>query len=103
MTSSAPRGAKDLVRTVTETRETATPDKGRGDKSSKKKTKKAPLGVRTGLFLRQMVAELRKVIWPTRRELITYTTVVVFFVAVMMLITGVLDIGFTKVMFKVFG
>jgi len=91
------------VRTVTETRDTATPERGRGDKRSKKKVKKAPLGARIGLFLRQMVAELRKVIWPTRRELITYTTVVVFFVAVMMLLTGVLDIAFTKLMFKVFG
>jgi preprotein translocase subunit SecE len=88
---------------VTETREDATPDKGPGDKRAKKaKAKKAPIGARIGLFLRQMVAELRKVIWPTRRELITYTTVVVFFVAVMMLITGLLDIGFTKVMFQVF-
>ena len=91
------------MRTVTETSDTATPEKGRGDKTSKKaKVKKAPIGARIALFLRQMVAELRKVIWPTRRELITYTTVVVFFVAVMMLITGILDIGFTKLMFQVF-
>ncbi len=90
------------MRTVTETRESATPERGRGDKRAKK-AKKAPLGARIGLFLRQMVAELRKVIWPTRRELITYTTVVVFFVAVMMLLTGLLDVGFTKVVFKVFG
>ena len=82
---------------MTETRDTAIPE--RGDKPEKKK---APLGARIGLFRRQMVAELRKVIWPTRRELITYTTVVVFFVAVMMLITGVLDIAFTKAMFQVF-
>jgi hypothetical protein len=27
------------------------------------------------VFLRQIVAELRKVIWPTRKELGTYTTV----------------------------
>ena len=33
-----------------------------------------------GLFYRQVVAELRKVIWPTRKELITYTTVVIVFV-----------------------
>jgi len=85
---------------VTETRDTAIPE--RGDKPKKKKVKKAPLGARIGLFLRQMVAELRKVIWPTRRELITYTTVVVFFVAVMMLITGVLNVAFTKAVFQFF-
>ena len=33
-------------------------------------------------FLREVVAELRKVIWPTRKELLTYATVVVIFVAV---------------------
>jgi preprotein translocase subunit SecE len=90
---------------VTETRDTAIPE--RGDKPEKKKAKKAkvkkaPIGARISLFLRQMVAELRKVIWPTRRELITYTTVVVFFVAVMMLLTGVLDVAFTKAVFQLF-
>ena len=34
------------------------------------------------LFYRQVLAELRKVIWPTRKELITYTTVVIVFVLV---------------------
>ena len=96
--------AKDLVRTVAETSDTATPERGGGDKRSKKakKPRKASLPSRIALFLRQMVAELRKVIWPTRRELITYTTVVVFFVAVMMAITAGLDIGFTKIVFQVF-
>ena len=35
---------------------------------------------RLGLFYRQVVAELRKVIWPTRKELGTYTSVVLVFV-----------------------
>ena len=55
------------------------------------------------LFFRQMVGELRKVIWPTRRELITYTVVCVTFVAAMMIIVTVLDYGFTKLVFEVFG
>src|SRR5260370_35765745 len=38
------------------------------------------------LFLRQITAELRKVIWPTRRELRTYTIVALVFVLVMMVI-----------------
>ena len=44
-----------------------------------------------GLFYRQVVAELRKVIWPTRRELVTYTTVVLVFVAGLTVIVAVLD------------
>ena len=37
-----------------------------------------------GLFLRQVVAELRKVVWPTRQQVITYFFVVLVFVGVMM-------------------
>jgi preprotein translocase subunit SecE len=52
---------------------------------------------------RETVAELQKVIWPTRKELLTYTTVVVIFVALMMTFVSLLDLGFTRLMFLVFG
>lgn len=55
------------------------------------------------LFTRQVVAELRKVIWPTRNELVTYTVVALAFVIVMTAIVTGLDYGFTKLMFAVFG
>jgi preprotein translocase subunit SecE len=58
---------------------------------------------RLALFYRQVVAELRKVIWPTRRELVTYTTVVLAFVSVMTAIVAVLDILFGKGVLWVFG
>ena len=54
-------------------------------------------------YVRQVVAELRKVIWPTRNELITYTTVVLTFVAVMMLIVSAYDFVFAKAVLAVFG
>ena len=38
------------------------------------------LFARIALFFRQVVAELRKVVRPTRTELITYTSVVLVFV-----------------------
>ena len=50
-----------------------------------------------------MIAELRKVIWPTRRELITYTTVVLVFVIVIMAYVGVLDLAFGRLVLAVFG
>jgi preprotein translocase subunit SecE len=56
-----------------------------------------------GLFLRQVVAELRKVIWPTRDQLTTYFVVVLFFVLVLIAIVSVLDYGFNSLMFRVFG
>jgi len=55
------------------------------------------------LFVRQVVSELRKVIWPTRKELITYTGVVMTFVLVMVLIVTALDTAFTKLVFAVLG
>jgi preprotein translocase subunit SecE len=55
------------------------------------------------LFLRQVAAELRKVIWPTRNELVTYTTAALMFVVVMSAIVLSLDYGFTKLIFWVFG
>jgi preprotein translocase subunit SecE len=54
-------------------------------------------------YVRQVVAELRKVIWPTRNELITYTSVVLVFVAVMMTIVAAYDFVFAKAVLAVFG
>lgn len=58
---------------------------------------------RMGRFVREVVAELRKVIWPTRKELLTYTAVVVVFVTIILTIVGLLDLGFAKVVLYVFG
>jgi preprotein translocase subunit SecE len=54
-------------------------------------------------FVREVVAELQKVIWPTRKELLTYTAVVVVFVTIVMTLVALLDLGFAKTMFAVFG
>ncbi|WP_205473289.1 preprotein translocase subunit SecE [Nocardioides sp. SYSU D00038] len=60
---------------------------------------------RTGpsTFYRQVVAELRKVVWPTQEQLITYFFVVMIFVVVMMALISALDLGFGKLAFEVFG
>jgi preprotein translocase subunit SecE len=55
------------------------------------------------LYYRQVVAELRKVIWPSRRDLITYTIVALVFVTVMVAIVAVLDVLFAKGVLQVFG
>ena len=75
----------------------------RGSSSPKKSAGKPSLWARMTLFLRQMVAELRKVIWPTRKELITYTGVVIVFVVIMAAIVGVMDLVFTWLVLNVFG
>jgi preprotein translocase subunit SecE len=58
---------------------------------------------RIGRFFREVVAELRKVIWPTRNELLTYTAVVVVFVAVMTALVMGLDYVYAKGVLFVFG
>ena len=59
---------------------------------------------RTGplLFYRQVVAELRKVVWPTQQQLITYFFVVMAFVVFMMALIAGLDLGIGKVIFWLF-
>lgn len=55
------------------------------------------------VFVRQVVAELRKVIWPTRHELTTYTTVALIFIVVMVGIVTGLDALLGKIVLEVFG
>lgn len=53
-------------------------------------------------FYRQVVAELRKVVWPTQEQLVTYFFVVMVFVVVMMALVSALDLGFGKLVFAIF-
>jgi preprotein translocase subunit SecE len=54
-------------------------------------------------YLREVVAELRKVIWPTRKDMVTYTLVVLVFVSFMVALVALLDYAFAKGVFAVFG
>ena len=58
---------------------------------------------RMSLFLKQVMAELRKVVTPTRKELLSYTAVVLIFVAIMMALVSALDWVFALVVTYVFG
>ena len=53
-------------------------------------------------FYRQVVAELRKVVYPTQEQLVTYFIVVMVFVVFMMTFVSVLDLGFGKLVFAIF-
>ena len=54
-------------------------------------------------FVREIISEMRKVLWPSRNELVTYTIVVIIFVVIMVAIVAGLDIGFAKLVLQVFG
>ncbi len=58
---------------------------------------------RIGLFYRQIISELSKVVWPTRNQLTTYTAVVLVFVAFIIAVVSLLDVVLTKAIFLVFG
>jgi preprotein translocase subunit SecE len=83
---------------ATQTRGEAAEKRSGGGRASKRSSRTTP-----ALFFRQMVSELRKVIWPTRKELVTYTVVSLVFVLFMVVIVTSLDYGFTKLVFEVFG
>jgi preprotein translocase subunit SecE len=89
----------------------ATPTKngsGTATKTAKKRDDGAGKGERNPItfvwnYLTQVVAELRKVIWPNRKQMVTYTTVVLLFLAFMVALIGVVDLGLTKLVMLVFG
>jgi preprotein translocase subunit SecE len=54
-------------------------------------------------YLRQVLAELRKVIWPNRKQMVSYTSVVLVFLAFMVALIGVADLGLAKLVLMVFG
>ncbi|GAA2865248.1 hypothetical protein GCM10010517_24560 [Streptosporangium fragile] len=68
------------------------------DKPSGEKKRTSP-----ALFYRQVVAELRKVIWPKRKELVSYTIIVLVFVLILVGIVSALDALFTEGVLRIFG
>ena len=58
---------------------------------------------RIGLFFQQVISELRKVVTPTRRELLSYTVVVLVFVIIMMAVVWGLDQLLSWLIVFVFG
>jgi preprotein translocase subunit SecE len=65
--------------------------------------KRPGLFERISVYNRQVAAELRKVIWPTRNELVTYTIVSIVFVAAMVALVAFYDYLFTKGVLAIFG
>ena len=64
--------------------------------------KRSPFG-RLSVFFRQVVGELKKVVTPTRKELVSYTLVVLVFVVIMMALVGGLDWVFSLAVNYIFG
>ncbi|MCG7287906.1 preprotein translocase subunit SecE [Cellulomonas sp. ACRRI] len=93
MSDSAPVAASDA----------GEPAERTGGKKAARPEKKRGLFARIALFVRQVVAELKKVVRPTRTELVTYTGVVLVFVAVVMAFVTLVDFGIGRATFWIFG
>ncbi len=92
-----------MVTGTAQVRKLATQTRGSAEKRDRPGRPTRAARTTPAVFFRQIVAELRKVIWPTRHELFTYTTVALVFIIVMVAIVTSLDYGFTKLVFAVFG
>jgi preprotein translocase subunit SecE len=59
---------------------------------------------RVGLrqYLREIQAELKRVMWPTRAEVITYSIVVIFVVSLLTGVVFLLDLGFAQAIVELF-
>jgi preprotein translocase subunit SecE len=59
--------------------------------------------VRARAFVRDVISELKKVVWPTQRQLINYTIIVLVFVVIVALIIAAFDFTFTQITLRIFG
>ncbi|GJF08015.1 protein translocase subunit SecE [Mycolicibacterium cyprinidarum] len=83
--------------------------RGRSKKTASKPAKKPKDGPSRNPFvfvwnyLQEVIAELRKVIWPNRKEMVGYTIVVLIFLVFMVTLIGVTDLGLGRLVMTVFG
>ncbi|OBG40448.1 MULTISPECIES: preprotein translocase subunit SecE [Mycolicibacter] len=98
-------GGDDVESTATEL---DAEDAADAEKAKKKAKKKAEGPSRNPFvfvlnFLKQVVGELRKVIWPNRKQMVTYTAVVLAFLVFMVALVAGADFGFARLVLLVFG
>jgi preprotein translocase subunit SecE len=58
---------------------------------------------RTGTFFGDVVSELKKVRWPNRKELATYTVVVLVTVALLAIFFFLIDLGLSAIIDLIMG
>lgn len=72
-------------------------------RSSSAQAKKPNIFMRIGMFIKQIVDELRKVVTPTSKELFFWALAVFIFVLFLMAIVTGMDLGLGKLMLWMFG
>ncbi|AKS35809.1 preprotein translocase subunit SecE [Mycolicibacterium goodii] len=104
----ARRGAADSTDEVETAAEVAAEVEAGGKPKTKKVKKDAGGPSRNPImfvvnYLKQVVAELRKVIWPNRKQMVSYTTVVLVFLMFMVALIAGTDYGLGRLVSLVFG
>lgn len=67
------------------------------------KVAKPNIFMRIGLFIKQIIDELRKVVTPTAKELFFWSLAVFIFVVLLMLLVTAMDFGLGKLVLWIFG
>jgi len=67
------------------------------------KDEKAKKENRLQKWWRETIGELRKVNWPTRKEALRLTWIVIVVITIMCTVLGLLDFGFTKLISLIIG
>lgn len=80
-----------------------TAGKGRATRSRGQELKRVNIAQRIMRYMREVASELRKVIWPTRNEMVTYSIVVIIFLIFMIAVTWGADFGFARLILWIFG
>ncbi len=97
----------EAVETDDESSDDATAEAGKSKAKKKAKAKKTGPSRNPIMFvvnyLKQVVAELRKVIWPNRKQMVSYTSVVLVFLVFMVALIYGADLGLAKLVSLVFG
>ena len=79
------------------------PAKKASDSKSKKQSQRINLFKISAQFLRDAKTELKKVKWPTRKELLASTTMVIILVLIIALYLGLVDIGLINIINRIVG
>ena len=105
--TSTPVAKMDLAETGNkeERKESASPAPAKKEPVKKKDKKESVFKYFSiaGQFLREAKVELKKVKWPTRKELLASTAVVIVLVLVMAIFLGLIDFGLIKIIKNIVG
>ena len=80
-------------------------EKEQKDKAKKQAAKKQKKQGRRGVirFFKDIISELKKVTWPSRKDLFNYTLAVIAVIVVSALLVGVIDFGLGRLFKLVMG